>query len=148
MGYYDLDRRTQLLLSARVRNGVQVTVDDPEDREIMNQMVDEGLFRASTSMFSAGYWSTPAGEQAWEQAWESVPVEEFETSYRNHPQVEFDLNGRKQELCYVTCASTGKRLWVRESLGRAIVDHPSGTSNEYFDSVDAGIEWALTAEEA
>lgn len=145
MGYYDLDRRTRLLLDARVKNGVQVTVESDEDREIMNQMVDEGLFRYSDSMFSVGYWSTPAGEQACEEAWESVPVEKFETSYRDHPQVEFKLNGMREELCYVTCASTGKQLWVRVSLGDVIVSHPSGLRNKYFDSVDDAIAWALTA---
>lgn len=145
MGYYDLDRRTQLLLTARVLNGVKVVVDDPEDRKVMNQMVDEGLFRYCDTMFSEGCWSTREGERAWEQAWDSVPVERFETSYRDHPQVELALNGKKEEQCYVTCASGDRPLWVRESLGRYIVDHPSGEKNEYFHSADAAIEWALTA---
>jgi hypothetical protein len=55
MTYYDLDLRTRLLLSSRVRNGVKITVEDAEEREVMNQMVAEGLFRYSDAMFSEGY---------------------------------------------------------------------------------------------
>jgi hypothetical protein len=145
MSYWDLDLRTRLLLDSRVRNGVKITVGEDEEREVMDQMVEEGLFRCSDTRFSEGYWWTPAGERAAEDAWESVPAERFETSYRDHPQVSFSLNGNKEELCYVTCASRERPLWVRESLGSYIVDHPSGMGNEYFDSADEAISWALTA---
>jgi hypothetical protein len=75
-----------------------------------------------------------------------VPVERFETSYRDHPQVMFDLNGNKEEVCHVICESRPDRpLWVRESLGQFIVDHPSGSKNVYFGSADEAIGWAVAA---
>jgi hypothetical protein len=145
MSYYDLDPRTRLLMESRAVNGVRVHVDNDRDQKIMNQMVDEGLFRRSEMPYSEGYWWTPEGERAAEEAFESAPVQRFETSYRDHPQVELSLNFNKEELCHVTCKSRSTPLWVRESLGNFIVDHPSGMHNMYFDSADEAIEWALTA---
>jgi hypothetical protein len=141
----DLDTRTRLLLRARTINGVAMNVDREHEVDAMNQMVEEGLFRHSTSFGSYGYWWTREGEQAAEQAWEQAPVERFETSYRDHPQVKFELNGLKEELCYVTCASREKPLWVREVVGRYLVDHPNGMENKSFDSADEAIAWAITA---
>jgi hypothetical protein len=141
-----LDDRTRLLLGARVLNGVKITVNDEHDRRLMHQMVQEGLFRYSDTMFSEGFWWTPVGERAAEEAWQQTPVEEFETRYRNHPQVRFMLNGRKEELCYVfgpNYAEGRSGLWVREFLGQWLVDHPDGERNERFSSADQAIEWTL-----
>jgi hypothetical protein len=150
MGYYASDDRTRLLLSARVRNGVKIVVDSERDHQVMQQMVDEGLFRYSDTMFSEGYWWTRDGERAAEEVWQRVPVETFETRYRDHPRVRIGLNGNKEELCHVTGPgyrgpSWGSGLWVRESLGRWLVDHPNGEEIVRFGSADEAIEWALEA---
>lgn len=146
MSHSDLDHRTRLLLRARVVNGINFAVSGDDDERIMRQMVREGLFTSSNSMFSEGYWWTPAGEQAAEQAWHHAPVRRFDTCYRDHPQVCISLSGHKEELCHVVGQKTkGRGLWVREMPlgGRWLVDHPNGTKNVSFKSADAAIAWAL-----
>jgi hypothetical protein len=143
-----LDARTRLLLSARVVNGVKIVVDNESDWQVMQQMVAEGLFSYSDTMFSEGFWWTDAGREAAEQAWQQVPVQPFETSYRNHPQVRIGLNGRKEEVCHVigpnyAGPSWGSGLLVREWLGQWLVDHPNGEENVPFGSADEAIAWAL-----
>ena len=142
----DATARTRLLLTARASNGTQLVVNNEYDQRIMQKMVEEGLFRYSNDMFSKGYWWTKAGKRAAEAAWQQIPVQRFETRYRDHPQVSIGLNGYKQEVCHVIWPKgvRGSELWVREGLdGRWLVDHPNGGSNVPFESADKAIEWAL-----
>ncbi len=143
----DLDARTRLLLGARVLNGVKIVVNEEQDKLVMQQMVREGLFRYSDTRFSEGYWWTRTGERAAQEAWRRTPVQKLKTRYRNHPQVRITLNGNKEELCHVIIEANnskkGRALWVRESFGRWLVDHPNGLKNERFNSINQAIEWAL-----
>lgn len=143
MGYSDLDMRTLLLLRALRSNGIQIVIGTEDELQAMQQMVEERLFYYSDAMFSEGYWWTPAGEQAAKEAWERVPVQHFETRYRGHPQVCFDLNGYKDEYCYVIRPSDGSKLWVRGSDSHWLIDHPNGQENVPFGSADDAIAWAL-----
>jgi hypothetical protein len=148
VSHNDSDDRARLLLRARLANGIKIVVDNHYDQQVMQQMVQEGLFRYSGTMFSEGYWWTPAGERAAEEVWQQVPVKRFETRYRDHPQVRFTLNGNKEEICHVigpdySGPSGGSGLWVRESLGGWLVDHPNGRENVRFKSADKAIKWAL-----
>lgn len=144
MGYYELDSRTRLLLRARAINGVKMRIGSEDEAQAMRQMVQEGLFMYSNVMFSEGYWWTPAGEQAAEDAWQRLPIKRFETCHRNHPRVHISLNGRKEESCHVAgpwCSG----LWVREiAPGRWLIDHPNGEETVPFKSADEAIEWALS----
>lgn len=144
MGYYDLDSRTQLLLRALAANGIKMVVNDQQDHKVMQQMVKEGLFTYSDTMFSEGYWWTPAGERAAKELWQRLPVQRvIQTRYRNHPRVRISLNGNKEELCHVV-GPWRSGLYVREIVrGRWLIDHPNGDRNVSFGSADEAIEWAL-----
>lgn len=138
MGYFELDERTRPLLQARGRNGVGVVIDSGNEYEVeaMQQMLAEGLFNRASDPFSQGDWWTSAGEQAANEAWEAVPVEQIETCYRGHPQVLLLLTSYKEERCYVTGPNytrSGSGLYVRElDPGRWLVDHPYEDENVPF----------------
>lgn len=147
MGYFDLDERTRLLLHAR--NSFEVVIDGGNEYEVaaMRQMLDEGLFSRASDPFSQGCCLTDAGRQAAEEVWLAVPVDQIETSYRDHPQVLLIPDSYKEERCYVTgpnYVKSGPGLYVRElDAGHWLVDHPYRDENVPFDSADDAIAWAL-----
>lgn len=146
MGYRKLDDRTRLLLGARVLNGVQMAVHSC-DEQIMQDMVRQGLFTYSNTMFNKGYSWTPDGKRAAEAAWRRVPVKRFKTRYRRHSRVKIGLNGQKEEVCEVMRPKRrSPGLRVEESLfsnGEWLIDHPDGTKRMTFKSADEAIKWGL-----